>query len=676
MASAYSMQARAAGTWTAAPTSSTNGGPAFGLWLLTDGTVLSHGNALNHWVILTPDKTGSYANGTWKTVASSAYSRGGAQEHVLKDGRFFEAGGEYIYVYPGCASNCAQPANGSALFKNVEIYDPVANTWTVEASGLYDIGDTGSATLGDGRILDSTRASSATQIYDPVANTWTSGPNIPSGSGDENAWAALQNGGILAVAPDSASIYNPATGTWIRTGAYPAGLNTTLSTGQKVNLGDVAGVSQLFDGRVIAYGFGKTAIYTPGATASDAGSWALGPAMLSGNEAEDEYTVTEPNGKVMVATYPFQGSPNILQEFDPTANTWTQITPPPDTGNPYPVSYLNLPNGQVMVTCGARDWLYTPDSAPQDAWRPTVTSVVFNSGSTYTLTGTQISGLINGGDEGDDMTMAENYPIVWLKDSSGNVYYCKSFNFSNMLPSKGSAAETCQFTTPTGLPNGTYSLYVSAVGVQSKDPFTFTVGVGGVGGGTGTGGTNSTGGTSSTGGAKATGGVTSAGGTSNAGGAKSTGGTIGNGGTKSTGGMVSTGGLMAAGGTMVAAGGTGISTNTGGAAATGGTSSGGAVASAGGIANTGGLANNGGVANTGGIKSAGGATNTGGSSNNAGETGTETAGASTTGGAGSSDNAGSCSCRVAGLTSRSTQLAGLGLLGLTVLRTLRRRPRR
>ena len=49
--SAVARPARAAGTWTAAPSNAVNGGPAFGLWLLTDGTVLSHGNALNHWVI-------------------------------------------------------------------------------------------------------------------------------------------------------------------------------------------------------------------------------------------------------------------------------------------------------------------------------------------------------------------------------------------------------------------------------------------------------------------------------------------------------------------------------------------------------------------------------------------------------------------------------------------------
>ena len=462
VASTAATPASAAGTWTKAPTNP-GVGQAFGLWLLTDGTVLSHGTALNHWVALVPDKTGSYTTGTWKTLASSTHARGGAQQHVLKDGRFFQAGGEYI----------DGPACTAALCPTAEIYDPVANTWTDVATAPNDIGDTGSATLADGRILDSTRNGNTTQIYDPVANKWTiGGPNVLQ-SGDENAYASLQNGGVLAVgyAGDGAAIYNPATDKWIRTGAVPSGFNT----------GDTGGISLMFDGRVFVYGLkGKSYIYTPGATAADPGTWVLGPAMLNGDEAEDEFSDTLPNGMVFGGLVTMTYGPGVvLQQFDPTSNTVSSATPPPDTGNPYPIGYVNLPTGQTMVTAGNNDWIYTPDTPPQDAWRPVVTSVVFNSGTTYTLTGTQLSGLINGADEGDDMTMAENYPIVWLKDTSGNVYYCRSFNFSTMMPVAGSTPQTCQFTTPAGLPSGTYSLYVSSVGVQSKNPLSFTVGVGG-----------------------------------------------------------------------------------------------------------------------------------------------------------------------------------------------------
>ena len=103
-----------------------------------------------------------------------------------------------------------------------------------------------------------------------------------------------------------------------------------------------------------------------------------------GNECEDEYTGTLTNGKVMVATHPFGPAIDMLIEFDPTTNTFASITPPPDTGDPYPVDYVNLPNGQVMMTGGSRDWIYTPDAPPKDAWRPAVTSVTFDSGTTRT----------------------------------------------------------------------------------------------------------------------------------------------------------------------------------------------------------------------------------------------------------------------------------------------------
>jgi len=456
----------AQGTWTAAPSEPQNGGPAFGLWLLTDGTVLSHSDALNHWCKLTPDANGSYANGTWTQLANSAYARGGATEHVLKDGRFLEAGGEYIYAWPSGGSSADQ--------NTVEIYDPVANTWTLKAPGLAGIiSDTSSATLSDGTLFYTEYdRSNNTMVYNPTTNAWTTKaakPNNGQGwaGGVEESMASLQNGGVFALSEQTSAVYDPASNTWTSSGSLP------FST---ASWGDIGGIALLFDGRVFGMGIGVTGLFTPGATPTTPGTWANGPAIPHGNDYEDEYCVTEPNGKVMFVSYPSGGSPNSLDEYDPTTNTISEITPPPDSVGPYPVSYCNLPNGQVMVCCGGQDWLYTPNGAPNDAWRPTVTTVTFNSGTTYTLTGTQLSGLINGADEGDDMTMAENYPIVSLTNSTGKVWYCKSFNFSTMMPKAGSASQTCQFTTPAGLASGTYSLYVSSVGVKSKNAFSFTTG--------------------------------------------------------------------------------------------------------------------------------------------------------------------------------------------------------
>lgn len=451
--------ARAEGTWTMAPANPTTGGQAFGLWLLTDGTVLSHGRALNNWVILTPDRKGNYAKGTWKNVASNPHARGGATQHVLKDGRFFQAGGEYVDG-PQCTPE---------LCKGVEIYDPVKDMWKTAASGIIEIADTGSATLADGRLLYAARNSKQTAIYDPSTDKWTASSPFVLANGDENSWAALQNGGILAVGykSDGAAIYDPKTDKWIRTGPVPQGFAT----------GDTGGISLMFDGRVLVYGIGQMYIYTPGASASDPGTWKLGPKTLNGYEAEDEYSNTLPNGKVWGGLVSVMYGPGVvLQEFDPATDSVRSVPAPPDKGNPYPIDYVNLPNGQVMVTCEQNDWIYTPDTEPQDEWRPAVSMVTYDASSdTYTLTGTQLSGLINGADEGDDMTMAENYPIVWLKDHADNVYYARSFNFSAMVPIKGSTPQTCQFTLPKEVSaDDSYDLYVSAVGVKSKDPYPFT----------------------------------------------------------------------------------------------------------------------------------------------------------------------------------------------------------
>ena len=63
--------------------------------------------------------------------------------------------------------------------------------------------------------------------------------------------------------------------------------------------------------------------------------------------------------------------------------------------------------------------------------------------------------------------MATNYPIVQLQDSSGHVFYCATYNWSSTGVATGSTVESTQFTLPSGLPNGTYSLTVIANGISS-----------------------------------------------------------------------------------------------------------------------------------------------------------------------------------------------------------------
>jgi hypothetical protein len=174
--------------------------------------------------------------------------------------------------------------------------------------------------------------------------------------------------------------------------------------------------------------------------------------------------------------------------------------------------------------------------------------------------------------------------------------------------------------------------------------------------------------------------TTSAGGAGTGGAVSTTGGAVGTTGGKagtggapvSTGGVgVTTGGRMSTGGAANNTG--GFAVTTGGIVGTGGApvNTGGAGVATGGKVGTGGAVNGtGGAANTGGLGALGGMVTTGGVASEAGSSGTEV---TMSGGAGSSSNTGSCSCRVAGLPSRSTTLASVGLLGLLLLRSRRQR---
>ncbi len=62
--------------------------------LLTDGRVMVQEEATPHWHALTPDPFGSYANGTWSSLADMSFWRRYYASAVLRDGRVVVIGGE------------------------------------------------------------------------------------------------------------------------------------------------------------------------------------------------------------------------------------------------------------------------------------------------------------------------------------------------------------------------------------------------------------------------------------------------------------------------------------------------------------------------------------------------------------------------------------------------------
>jgi archaellum component FlaG (FlaF/FlaG flagellin family) len=433
--------------------------PVSTMLLMTDGTVMATDGG-SGWYRLTPDASGSYANGTWSTVAPMHDTRLYDGSVVLPDGRLFVAGGEY-----GTGGNTA------------EIYDPVTNTWTYTAPPLTsDIGDS-TAQLLPGHVLVAERSDARAEIYDPASNTWTfAGDKLGGDANDEESLTLLPDGTLLTVdvwdAPN-AQKYVPSENRWVSAGTLPASL---VGPGYEMGAGLL-----LPDGRAFLIGGnGLTAYYTPGANPDDPGSWQMGPSLPGGVLADDAPAAVLPNGHVLLeGDAQHFGGPTSFFDFDPTTNTYTSL-PAPDTFAGLFPAYLNrmlvLPTGQVLFTGSVFSILevYTPDSGANPAWQPTIGSVTANGDGSYHVTGTLLNGVSNGAAYGDDAQMSTNYPIFRLVDASNNVFYGRSSGFGAGV-GNGAGTSAADFTPPTGLAPGTYSLYAVANGIASA-PYTFTIG--------------------------------------------------------------------------------------------------------------------------------------------------------------------------------------------------------
>ena len=446
------------GTWASLPANPVDVG-ATAMMLLTDGSVIaeSAGSDQHQWTRLVPDAFGNYTTGTWTNIASSLHARLYYPSFVLKDGRVWVGGGEFI-------QDADQNMNAT------EIYDPVANTWTAGPPGLLgDIGDTPSAMLADGRIILGHRFSASTQIYNPATNTFSTSANVRVSSSSEAGWQLLADGSVFDTML-SAERYLPSQNQWIAAAQAPIAFSTQ---------GEMGPLVYLPDGRVfVASDTNPTAYFTPPSTLTGLGSWTVGPSLPNGDFAADVPAATEPDGKVLIAGTQGQFGSATFYELDTSNNTYTTV---PSQQLPivpgFTMRLLMLPNGQIMLMNGGQGWfVYTPAGTPQAAWRPTVSSVSANADGSFTLTGTQLNGRSWGAVYGDDSMMNTNFPVVSLKDGAGHVFYARSFNFSTMGLFTGTTPVTCQFRLPAGIPSGSYSLFVSANGISSATAFPFTVG--------------------------------------------------------------------------------------------------------------------------------------------------------------------------------------------------------
>ena len=426
--------------------------PIYG-FLMTDGTAMVQGSnqtlslngttfgdpngSLSHWYKLTPDKTGSYLNGTWSRLANAVaykivggqpirtayepYAGGGA---VLGNGRLALIGGEYT------GNNFT-----FTLTNESSVYNPFRNTWMPVVpplpfngqGGFLFFGDSTTTVLPGGSLLVGQKLTKRAVALDPQFYTWVQYGNIMKEKNDFNAeegWTLLPDGSILTAdvldSPSTERLIpagNPSNYRWVNAGRTPVELRSPPDAccipydhGRLIYNppGEIGPALLRPDGTVFATGAlpyhqkeGHTAIFHPGPNYT--GTWIAGPDFMPGDSAGDNFAVLEPNGNVLVEGDQFytnetmqmssilakrhQAEQFMRTQAQGAAAPQAQVYPlahlyefdgtnlaPLSIGVEAGASLLPLPSGQVLVM-GYDEQLLTPaNTGHNQDWAPTISS--------------------------------------------------------------------------------------------------------------------------------------------------------------------------------------------------------------------------------------------------------------------------------------------------------------
>jgi hypothetical protein len=451
--------------------------------LLTDGTVLFQDTGFPDWWKLTPDKTGSYVNGTWSQIASlpASYSPLYHSSAVLPDGRMIVEGGEYLL-------NTSQTAFVATWTNQGAIYDPIKDVWTqvTPPAGWGSIGDAQSVVLANGTYMQANCCTQEQALLNAATLTWT-----PTGANkfdvnDEEGWVLLPDNHVLTVdayvpivtpylpSGTNSEIYDPQSGSWSSAGSTVVQLwDSAANCGGESKASFELGPGVLRPDQTVFFaganscGPGNTSVYN-----ARTRTWTPGPDFPGNLDIADGPAAAEPNGKVLMMASPgFGGKPSTFLEWNGESLTAVSGPPQASVDTSFFGNMLVLPTGQILFTDFSNDVeIYTPAGAANPAWYPMIREVprVIRAGGSYELTGVRLNGMSQGAFYGDDIQSATNYPVVRLTNlRTEHVFYARTHDHSSMAVASKSVVST-HFDVPADMEPGLCAVEVIASGISSR----------------------------------------------------------------------------------------------------------------------------------------------------------------------------------------------------------------
>lgn len=351
------------------------------------------------------------------------------------------------------------PADGTARGTLPVLSDPEVG---------FELGP--SLRLPDGRALV-IGANQHTALYTPSANTWAAGPDMhadltgPGGTipnalfGADDAAAAILPSGHVYLTADP--------------GPNPISADGRTRAGSaSVRLATTAGLQSTWS---VAQANGKNTTIPPFTviySVDSPTSITLGTFDSSGNLVPVKALKTQGHiGLVLGGVF---SSPTQVFDFDPNAGTMTPIPGPAGsllpTEGAFVTRMLILPTGQLLFSDSSNQlYVYTPDGSAPASLRPAISAIDYTGGGVFRLAGTQLNGQSAGASYGDDDQMNENYPIVRLENpATGDVYYCRTTNWSSVSVAGKHRPETVDFTLNSAVTPGSYELTVVGAGIASQ----------------------------------------------------------------------------------------------------------------------------------------------------------------------------------------------------------------